>query len=501
MYRLSREEYEILKALLGRGPVEIGDLARALGVSIDRLRRPLEALRARGLVRVSVERRERLGPGERLRRLGTLPEVLLYDHLAGAGGRARVDELMASAPIPREDVNPSLGILRRLGAISVTKREDGVYVEVAGPLPEDRRRFAEDLLAGKLDPARYAEILREARRRPGILEVSTGRREVVEITGEGARVLSEAAAPPREVVTALTPELLRTGRWRGVEFKEYDVSMPAPPVYGGKRHPLHQLIDEIREIFVSMGFIEEWGPLIELAFWNFDALFQPQDHPAREMHDTFYLKEPRAGSLDGLGEVVERVRRTHEDGGDTGSRGWRYRWRLEEAARYVLRTHTTAVTARKVYEYGERPVKIFAIGKVFRNETVDYKHLPEFYNVDGIVIDPRTNLRELLGVLKTVFERLGFRRVMFRPSYFPYTEPSVEVCVYDERARGYVELAGSGIFRPEVTIPLGVRWPVLAWGMGVERILMMRYGIEDIRQIYRNDIGWLRRVTYARHHA
>ena len=494
------DEYEILKVLAKSKRLKLVDVAREVGKRVDEIRRSVESLKSKNMIKVEVAERVYYYAGERLKKLGQLPEVKVAEYLKRRG-KIKLSELFNSNILPIEDIKASLGILRKLGVISIVKENGDVFIEVIGEIPSDRIKISKLLLERERVKAQdlkdYSKLVDELVKRPGIINTEVIKEEIVAITDEGLKVIMEKREPPRKVVTLLTPQLLISGRWREVEFKEYDVTLPAPPVYAGRRHPLRDLLNEIREIFLSMGFIEEWGPLIELAFWNFDALFQPQDHPARDMHDTFYLKRPKYGNLERL-DIIDRVKRTHEDGWVTRSTGWRYTWRIEEARKYVLRTHTTAVTVKKVYEYGEKPVKIFAVGKVFRNETIDYKHLAEFFNVDGIVIDPHTNLRELLGILEVFYRKLGFKKIIFWPSYFPYTEPSVQVCIYDENTGKYIEMAGSGIFRPEVTIPLGVKWPVLAWGLGVERILMLRYGLTDIRKIYENDIGWLRNIKYIR---
>ncbi|MEM4389617.1 MAG: phenylalanine--tRNA ligase subunit alpha [Candidatus Micrarchaeia archaeon] len=306
-----------------------------------------------------------------------------------------------------------------------------------------------------------------------------------EATEEGRKVakqLEEAAE-----VGVLTRELITSGRWQGVRLQAYDVSAPARRVFPGKPHPLVLFMDKIRRVFLELGFTEMTGPCVESAFWNFDALFQPQDHPARELHDTFYLKQPARLALPER-SLVERVRRAHE-------RGWRYRWDKGVAARAVLRTHTTAVSARYLADIGagRRPAgKYFAIGRVFRNEATDFKHLAEFHQVEGIVVWERATFRHLLGLLKEFYARLGFAKVRFRPHYFPYTEPSLEIEAFFEEKNAWVELGGAGIFRPEVCLPLWGKYPVLAWGLSLERPVMLLAGLQDIRTFYRNDLGWLR---------
>jgi len=295
-------------------------------------------------------------------------------------------------------------------------------------------------------------------------------------------------------IKELTREIIKKNLWKGSTFTSYNIQIIGKREYPGRVHILTYWIRKIREIFFDLGFQEAEGPLVESAFWNFDALFVPQDHPARELAATFYMKRPKRARIPkGL---AEEVGRTHEDGGVTGSRGWQYRWDRKKAEQTVLRTHTTSVSARMLSQL-KPPAKIFAIGKVFRNETIDYKHLPEFIQIEGIVVDESVSFRDLLGYLKEFYTRLGFRKIRFRPAYFPYTELSVEPEVYFEEKGEWLELGGAGIFRPEVTQPLGIDCPVLAWGLGLERPIMLRLGLRDIRNFYyRNDLSLLREAKW-----
>lgn len=296
------------------------------------------------------------------------------------------------------------------------------------------------------------------------------------------------------VVTQITPELLRTGKWRGASFQKYDVTLPAPSIYPGKRHFISQVIDYIRRFWVEMGFKEMKGPLLELAFWNFDALFQPQDHPARDLADTFYMKTPHSGRLPEP-DLVNRVKETHENGWTTGSTGWQYKWKAELASRCCLRTHTTSLSVNTIASITEEdlPAKFFSVGRVFRNETIDWNHLMEFFQTDGIVVGKNVSFRNLLGYLKEYLEKMGLERFRFRPGYFPYTEMSLEAEVWIEEKRSWMELFGAGIFRPEVVKPLfGMDVPVLAWGPGFDRIVMRNYGINNLKDLYGNDMVQLR---------
>ena len=249
---------------------------------------------------------------------------------------------------------------------------------------------------------------------------------------------------------------------------------------------ISRLRNKIATIFTDMGFEEMNGPEIQTSFWNFDALFQPQDHPARELADTFYLKGSAALPKDDA--LISRVKKIHE-------KFWGGEWKGENASKSVLRTHTTSVSASYLYNYckNKQPKKYFSMGKVFRNEATDYKHLAEFFQVEGIVVWEGATFRDLLGCLKEFYRKLGFEKIRFQPSYFPYTEPSLEISVYFEKKKQWLELGGAGIFRPEVSIPLCDRYPVLAWGLSLERPLMLLNDMDDIRDFYKSNAGWLRK--------
>ena len=330
--------------------------------------------------------------------------------------------------------------------------------------------------------------------RRGLLSKTEMVEKKVALTDFGRAVIPHIEAGPTEVITQLTPELLRSGGWRGATFQRYDVILPAPKLHPGKRHFISQVIDYIRRFWVEMGFKEMKGPILELAFWNFDALYQPQDHPARDLADTFYMKTPRSGHLPDP-KLVRQVKETHENGWTTGSTGWQYDWDTEFARRCCLRTHTTSLSANAIARLREEdlPAKFFSVGRCFRNETIDWKHLMEFYQTDGIVVGEDVTFRNMLGYLKEFLERMGLERFRFRPGYFPYTEMSMQAEVWIEEKQSWTELIGAGMFRPEVVKPLfGREVPVLAWGPGFDRIVMRHYGIDDIRVLYGNDIGLLR---------
>ena len=266
-----------------------------------------------------------------------------------------------------------------------------------------------------------------------------------------------------------------------------DVEANVPELFVARRHPLKDTIDEIREIFVTLGFSEIFGNMTQSSFWNFDALFTPQDHPARELQDTFFLDGVSAKKIG----TVEQIRKVS----DSHKKNWRYQWDINEARKMVLRTHTTCVTIKHLAEKKPDEARIFSLGRVFRNEKVSYKHLVEFNQIEGIVIGKDANLRNLMGIQREFYKRIGITKIKFWPTFFPYTEPSLQTMVYNEKLGKWIELFGMGIFRPEVTKPLGITKPVLAWGGGIERIAMLKYGLTDVREFYNNDLGWLRSNT------
>ena len=508
--KLHENEMRVLKTLQDGEPRTLRELSEATGLTRGAVERAVLWLSLKGLVelrerRVSVY--EATEEGFEYAREG-LPEKRLLK-LLKAGGRP-VSELKET--FPRVGIALTWTMRRGWTRISrgfVEITEDGLEA-LSKTLPEEEvlaRLSEKPVEAAELRG--FEETVRTLVRRGLVREVvrvektvsptSLGKAVAPRVpTLPPVRAVVEEA--PRaveyvegQVVTQLTPELLRTGMWRRVRFQKYDVTLPVPKVYPGKRHFVQQFIDYVRRIWVEMGFKEMKGPILEVSFWNFDALYQPQDHPARDLADTFYMKTPRYGRVDDR-ELVERVRRTHEDGWETGSRGWGYRWDERFALRCVLRTHTTSISARTLAALRdvELPAKFFSVGRVFRNEVLDWKHLAEFYQTDGIVVG-NVNFKHLLGYLTEYFRRLGFEKVRFRPSYFPYTEMSLEGEVWDEERGEWVELVGAGMFRPEVVKPLlGKDVNVLAWGPSLERVVMMRYGIRDIRQLYWNDLKMLR---------
>eukprot|EP00096_Caligus_rogercresseyi_P016875 TRINITY_DN996_c0_g3_i2.p1 TRINITY_DN996_c0_g3~~TRINITY_DN996_c0_g3_i2.p1 ORF type:complete len:749 (-),score=189.53 TRINITY_DN996_c0_g3_i2:37-2283(-) len=291
--------------------------------------------------------------------------------------------------------------------------------------------------------------------------------------------------------TDLTPEMIASGSWKEVDFKPYNFNALGIQPPTGHLHPLLKVRTEYRQIFLEMGFNEmPTNNFIESSFWNFDALFQPQQHPARDAHDTFFISDP-SETNEFPSKYLERVKKVHSQGG-FGSKGYGYDWAISEAKKNLLRTHTTAVSARMLYSLMNdspdsefKPQKYFSIDRVFRNETLDATHLAEFHQIEGVIADRGLTLGDLIGILYEFFKKLGIEKLRFKPAYNPYTEPSMEIFSYHEGLKKWVEIGNSGVFRPEMLLPMGLPEDVtvIAWGLSLERPTMIKYGIDNIRDL------------------
>jgi len=486
LHPLERKVLEGLKKLNGKGTAE--QVAEAGGVEKIQAERFGYSLSQKGIVGLEKKEVQVIGLtelGKKYLKNG-LPEKKLLKTLGS--DKKSISDISKAAGLEQKEVSAIMGVLRKNAWVSAIPGEKGVELSLTGlgkeaanqELPTEKAI----LLVSKNEKI-DEELLNELKRR-GLVTVE--KKSHYELT-----LKSEVKIGTGKTEQLLTHEMLKTGKWKGVKFRKYDTNAAVPKVFGGRFHPLTVAKNKIRRIFLELGFEEAEGPLVESTFWNFDALFQPQDHPARDLADTFYLKNPKQTRLPDK-KIVAEVKKAHEEG-TVGSTGWQYSWREAVSKQPILRTHCTSVSARWLAKR-EPPAKIFSIGRVFRNETLDYKHLPEFTQIDGIVVDESVTFKDLLGYLKEFFYRLGFEKIRFRPAYFPYTEMSTEIEVWFEDKKEWIELGGSGIFRPEVTEPLGIDVPVLAWGLSLERPIFLRLGLKDIRSFYyRNDLKWLREVV------
>ncbi len=285
-------------------------------------------------------------------------------------------------------------------------------------------------------------------------------------------------------ISNVPPSLLKTGLWRKVKLKKYNVKASGKRIYPGKIQPYQKFILNVRKRLVELGFREMTGPTIETEFWNFDALFQPQNHPARDWTDTYTLKKPKYGDLPDK-KIVNAVKKSHEE-------NWKYKWDEKKARSLMPRAHDTAISPRHLSGDMEIPGKYFSLVRCYRPDVIDATHLIEFNQLGGFVAGEEMSLKHLLGLLRMfAVEFGGAKEVKFFPDYYPFTEPSVQISIKHGKM-GWVELAGAGIFRRELTEPLGIKVPVIAWGIGIDRLAMCALGISDIRELFSQNLSWLR---------
>jgi phenylalanyl-tRNA synthetase alpha chain len=490
---LSENDVKVLKAI-SEGQSDPQSIAEKLLMKVEAVRAAADALGEQALIQVikSVEEIFSLTEeGRKYAREG-LPERTL---LSAIGSGKAMSELKDPA------YKIGLGWLRKKGWAAIQAGE----VKPLGSAPRGKdEETLQALLAGSkssvdLDKKGLVDL-----KSRGLVVSSKSKEWRYGITEEGKKCASFGMGTSfAQEMPPLTSDIIKTGQWtekdgrlyldyRGSTYqpRAYDVTLAADKIYPGKKHPYQRLIDFMREIMLEMGFVEIKGQIVQSSFWNFDALFQPQDHPAREMQDTFYL--------DSLADIPDytRVKDMHECGKGAKSTGWGGCWKPEVARQEVLRTHTTGVTIKYLAEHPEPPVKAFGIDRVYRREAIDATHTPEFEQLEGIVMDRDVTFSHLLGILKEFYAKMGFDEVRFRPGYFPYTEPSVEPEVFID-GLGWVELGGAGVFRKEVTAPFCIEHPVLAWGLGVSRVAMLKLGLKDLRLLYQSDVQWLRETPVS----
>jgi len=460
--------------------------------------RALEYLKNKKILNLSFKKKKtvEIGINGALYKKKGLPERRLLN-LLNEKRLLKLGDAQKQSSLSKNEFKASLGALKKKALIEL---KNGKIIFNANK-EEISKKSLEEMFLESL-PIKYDSLspeqtyaLKSLQNRKNIIQITERKSIDIEITDLGKKLIGYGIKS-HDLIEQINPEILRKENlWKGKKFRRYDVTSPIPAINGGKRHFVNQATDYARKIWTEMGFQEMTGSIIMSSFWNFDALFTAQDHPVREMHDTLFINKKT--ELPDK-KIVNAVKNSHEKGVG-GSKGWGYSWNEEEAKRLVLRTHTTCLSAQTLAKLKEQdlPAKFFSVGKCFRNETVDWNHGFEFNQTDGIVVDENVNFSNLLGYLKQFAEKMGFKKIRFRPAYFPYTEPSVEGDIWDEERKEWIEVLAAGMFRPEVTEPLfGKPIPVLAWGPGFDRMLMKFYGIKDMRELYKNNITQLRKMKW-----
>lgn len=464
--------------------------------------RALQWLQNKGVVKLKEELKEVVDLGKNGKRYlkEGLPERKFLNKIS-SGDWFGLDQISKQLNLDKQEINACLGSLRKKAALEIKKENGVLFVRLtdAGKRLLEKRSLEEEFLKKKFlveiktlkEEERFA--FESLRKRKDMLKTRLLKLKRVELTELGKKAIKAGVGGRFE--ERLTPEMLKNGTWKGKRFRRFDVSINVPAIFGGRKQHYRRFLDEMRVKFLSLGFIECDGPIVETDFYNMDALYMPQFHSARDIHQAYYVKEPEYSKLDE--KLVQRVKQAHENGFKTGSKGWGYEFDVKRTHRNLLRTHDTAICARTLSSKELKiPGKYFQISRCFRPDVIDTSHNVDFNQVGGFVLEEGLNLRHLFGLLQMFAKEFAETdEIRLVPGYFPFTEPSVELWAKHPEL-GWLELGGAGIFRPEMTRPLGIRMsvPVLAWGLGIDRLAMFKLGIKDIRQLFSHDLEFLRKV-------
>ena len=465
---LSDIERKVLLALLEKN-LSFEELSVSSALPIDSVRRAAAWLSEKGFASVSEKESEKfvLTPdGEKALSKG-MPENIFLETLTNLGGKATFSDLETQSKLTKQEFMAALGINKRKAFVIISAGT----IQSTGVADSQESFSEQNVLRDVADSKEIKDSVASELAKRGLI----AKHKVV------ARwiKISESGLQAKQILS--TQNVSRV----------FDVSAPVPPIFLGKKAPYIQFLTQIRSQLVALGFEEMQTSLAVTEFYNFDVLFQPQNHPARTWTDSYQLKNPKTGLLPNK-KIVDSVRAAHEHGGVSGSKGWRYQWSEDIASRLVPAMHGTAHTARKLVNGVNVPSKHFAIARCFRPDVLDATHLIEFNQMEGFVVGDDLNFRHLLGMLKDfAIEVAGAEKVKFFPDYYPFTEPSVQLSAKHPEM-GWIEFAGAGMFRPEILHNLGIKQNVIAWGMGIDRLAMFKLGIKDIRHLFSEDLGYLR---------
>ena len=487
---LSKNEIQVIQIL--KNFKEFDKIKAATSLKEVEIMRALQWLQNKGLATIKTNYREvvNLDKNGKIYKSKGLPERKILEALIDK--EVSISKIYSLVNLSKEEINACIGLLRSKFAIILIKNKeikikltDNGKKLLTDGLPEEK--FLAKTFPLYLDELSGEEkyILDQLRKRKRILKIDLKSYKTTELTELGKEVLEKGLIPEDQRIEHLTPELLKSGQWRRKEFRRYDVLINVPQIYCGKKQPYRAFLDWVRGKLVALGFKEMDGPIVETEFWNLDALYMPQFHSARDIHDIYYVKE--AFKVEIPKELISKVKAFHEA-------GWKYKYDVEKCKKLILRSQGTACSARMLASKDlEIPGKYFGITRCFRPDVVDATHLTDFYQVEGIVIAEKLNLRHLFGLLKLFSKEFAeTSETKIVPGYFPFTEPSCEIFAKHEKL-GWFELGGAGIFRPEVVKPLlGKDITVLAWGLGLDRLAMLKLGISDIRQLFSHELAFLR---------
>ncbi len=465
---LSEIERKVLLSLSNK-PVSFGEISGVTALPVDSVRRASAWLNEKGFASIVEKESENFvltADGEKALSKG-MPENILLEALSRLGGKATFAELEKESALSKQEFMAALGINKRKAFVVIMQGK----IEETGVAKEGESFSEQNSLRDVADGKKIGVSIALELAKRGLIE----KKKIV----ERSISISKSGVEAKEVLS--TQNISRA----------YDVSAPVPTIFLGKKAPYLQFLQQIRAKLVALGFKEMPTSLAVTEFYNFDVLYQPQNHPARTWTDTYQLKNPKKGALPEK-KIVDAIKSAHETGGKSGSKGWRYDWSVDIAERLMPSAHGTAHSAKQLVSGVKTPGKYFAIARCFRPDVLDATHLMEFNQMEGFIIGEDLNFKHLLGMLKDfAIEVAGAEKVKFFPDYYPFTEPSVQLSAKHPDL-GWVELGGAGMFRPEMLDNIGIKGEAIAWGLGIDRLAMFKLGINDIRYLFSDDLGYLR---------
>jgi phenylalanyl-tRNA synthetase alpha chain len=470
---LSDIETSCLKNLDQNKWKDIFQIQKDSNLPIDSVRRAIQWLNEKKFIEIKKDKKESV----ELTILGKnnlkngLPERRLIQILQNNNGKISMSEIKNNNKLENSEINIAIGIARKNAWISIIKSESEPLFDLTG--------LEEELINGEYSVEKALNMVYESK------EITCSEKKLLINRGLIEVILQNV------IYSKLSQSGIKALCLLEKVKREFNIKGDVPKINFGKKQPYVQFLEQIRAKLVSLGFKEMYSPIITQEFYNFDVLFQSQNHPARSWSDTYQLKKPKFGSLPNS-NIVSKIKAAHENGGNTGSTGWKYNWDENIAKKLMPASQGTAHSARQLVNGVTIPGKYFTIARCYRPDVIDASHLVEFNQMEGIIIDKNLNFINLLGIIKQfTIEIAQAKQVKFTTGYFPFTEPSCEVFV-EHPSLGWVEVGGAGVFRPEITKSLGIEGRVLAWGLGIDRLAMCALEIKDIRDLFSSNLEWLR---------
>ncbi len=406
-------------------------------------------------------------------------------------------QLFSSIVMDKDELNAAIGVLKRLSAIKVDGGKISVNLDPSS-LIEERNVILKSVENNENVDYKFVQDFIKR----GIIEQINEINEKFSITLSGVKIIKDPEFNKDYIDKISTNDIKN---WQGLNFRGYIENPEIISSLSGKTNVKTKFISLIKNAMVSMGFLEMHSNFVESTFWNFDVMMFRQDHPDREIQDTVYLN-----GLEGVvpEKLLKNVKKVYESGFFSSkyneSIGYRRKFDTSKSNSLIMRGHTTATTFRYISEFisknKDKPAKFFSVDKGFRNETMDNTHLLELYQIEGIVYGDNLTVSDLIGYIKQFYKKIGINNIRLKPTYNPYTEPSLEIQAFSPNLKRWIEVGNSGVFRPETLKPFGISKNIIAWGFGMERMLNLKLGIADIRDLYGayTDIDLLRELESAK---